>query len=73
MSEEQEQESGRAIIDEVGKLCEDHEIELALFIALNPKTGDAMMWYKGREMPAAKLAAGFVKLVKNKLLKELEF
>lgn len=70
--EDQKQESGRIIIDEIGKTCEDHNLGIALFLSIDPKTGDAIMWYKGQELTVGKLAAAFVKLMKNEILKDLE-
>lgn len=76
MSEEQQPKSNHEeFYDKIGKQCEEYGINNALFLALSPdedRNKELMIWYKGAQLDAARLSAMFAKMVKNKIMEDLQ-
>lgn len=69
MGEEQKHDP---IIEEISLMCQKNKLNNAIFLALDPESGEVIIWWKGSKITCAKLTAYFTRTVKMELMKELE-
>ena len=60
------------LYEQMGSLCDEGKIETALFLGLEPNSKELLMWYKGSQLDAARMAAFFTRIVKGRIAKDLE-
>ena len=60
----------QGIYDQMSEICKD--MESALLLAVNPKNKELIIWYKGQQIEAAKMAAFFARTIRYKLNEDLK-
>ena len=68
----QDEAQNQEVFDKIGQICEEHNISVAVFLALS-EDKPPVMWWKGNFINAGEIAAKFVRLVKEQVLNKLQF
>lgn len=66
------EETNKQLYEQLGKICDDNNIQIACFLASKDEQEQPMLWYRGDMISAAKIAAKFVRLVKKQITQQLE-
>ena len=74
MPQEEENQPGKFedLYKQIESLCDEVKIDTALFLGLESDSKELLIWYKGSQLDAARMAAFFTRIVKSRIAKDLE-